>query len=272
MSLPVPISHRQKLADLKVALAHERKNLKELDAHLAEEQAAVNAFRMHCRLKIGDLLDTVYELRGEKQGLITRLEMLRQAKERGVALEDLDEFWQTDNEQEEPAEVVEETVEVSAVNRDKNAEKRLYRDLARRFHPDLAATNAERAYATSIMAAVNSAFKKRDMQALRDLSGEVDPSVVSEFDGIDIPEFNKLRTALMRCKRRRRRVTQQLKVLRKENTAQLWQEAQELDVDGRVWWSEVANTFAAEIDVLEADKTVLTDNLKNLRQAFDSSA
>lgn len=65
--------------------------------------------------------------------------------------------------------------------------KRLYRDLAKRFHPDLGRTDREWALRAAVMQRVNAAFAARDLAALWDLTHEaevVDPA----FDARSIGE------------------------------------------------------------------------------------
>jgi hypothetical protein len=50
--------------------------------------------------------------------------------------------------------------------------KRLYRDLARRFHPDLARTEEERRRREMVMQRVNAAFRERDLRTLEAISRE----------------------------------------------------------------------------------------------------
>ena len=68
----------ERLHQLEAEFLHERHLLQEAEKALAEEQAAVNAFRMHCRLTIGHWVDTLVDLRSEKQALITRKRLLQQ--------------------------------------------------------------------------------------------------------------------------------------------------------------------------------------------------
>mgnify|MGYP006380705737 CR=1 FL=1 len=76
-----PSNHRRQLqADFDRAC----RELLEVEAELAQEQASVNAFRMQCRLKIGHLIDDYLELRAEKQALWTRLQLQQQAQEFGI--------------------------------------------------------------------------------------------------------------------------------------------------------------------------------------------
>ncbi len=232
----VPASAPQDVAaNLKEKLREARLNLNQAEAELAEEQAAVNAFRMHCRLKLDALVDTLQALAVEKQSLLTRLELLRQAEAYGVAYDEDEPFWQsedfmTDEEEEE------DIILPTDTPRDKAAEKRLYRELARRFHPDMAETAVEQAYMTSIMAAVNNAYEKNDIQSLYDLAGELDPSEMRELQAIEAIEIRRLRENILKAQRLRRKSRQRLRVLRQENTTRLWRKAQALDEEDDNWW------------------------------------
>lgn len=52
--------------------------------------------------------------------------------------------------------------------------KRLYRELARRYHPDLARTDEERREREPLMQRVNAAVRERDLEALRALAREAE--------------------------------------------------------------------------------------------------
>jgi hypothetical protein len=52
--------------------------------------------------------------------------------------------------------------------------RRLYRELAKRFHPDLATEPAERERREEIMLRINAAFRDRDLAGLRRLAGETE--------------------------------------------------------------------------------------------------
>ena len=131
---------------------------------------------------------------------------------------------------------------------DKAAEKRLYRELARRFHPDLVNTAVARDYATMMMTAVNNAYEKRDIQALYDLAGELEPEAMAELEGIETPAVRKLRQQVLQVQRRLRRVKRQMKLLRQENTARLYHRAQRLEEQGDNWWDIVRRELAAAIE------------------------
>lgn len=222
----------EQAADLRVQLVKAQEDLITAEAELAREQAAVNAFRMHARLMLDDLVDAISGLRAEKQSLLTRLALNRQA-----ALDEEDES--ADQARETSEEAHEEVLGPTSTPRDKAAEKRLYRELARRFHPDLAESAAELAYRTSVMATVNTAFAAGDIHALYDLAGELEPGEIVELSGIKSREIRQLRERLLQCRRRRRKVARQLQVLRRDNTARLWQRAQDLGNANDNWWAAV---------------------------------
>lgn len=231
---------RQLYADLDEA----RRQLAVAEADLAAEQAAVNRFRMHCRLKIGVWVDQVLELWSEKQALLTRLQL---AQDLGLAWDDAD-LLSTD-----PPPDDNELILPTDTPHDKAAEKRLYRELARRFHPDLAATSVERAYSTTLMAAVNTAYANHDLDTLRDLAGEIDPAVAANMSQGETQAVRRLRQQLVSCQRRQRKVARQLSALRQENTARLWRKAQQLEAEGGVWWEAVRLELAQESERLQAE-------------------
>ena len=140
MTAIVPRSDAQAQREaLQSELETARRELVAAEAQLAEEQAAVNAFRMHARLMLDDLADAIGELLSEKQSLLTRLELSRQAAESSINADENPLGPDVDG-PDESHEVDDEvlTLMPTATPRDKAAEKRLYRELARRFHPDLA--------------------------------------------------------------------------------------------------------------------------------------
>ena len=145
-------STRQQLeAEFRIA----RRALAEAEATLSQKQAAINGFRMHCRLKLDVWVDEYTALCSEKQVLLTQWRLRQQAQELGMVFDETDPFWQDVEIMEDTAVADDDLLLPTPTPNDKAAEKRLYRELARRFHPDLAATTTERAYATNMMATVN---------------------------------------------------------------------------------------------------------------------
>jgi hypothetical protein len=246
--------HLRKLqADMQIA----QEELRQVEAILGEEQAAVNAFRMHCRLKLGPWVDQIIELYTEKQRIMIRKQMHQQAQELGGAFDE--EAWLEQNNIDLDFEdesyldglIAEADLPYDITTSDEKMSRRIYRELARKHHPDLAEGGLQKRYATSMMAAVNDAYARRDAQALRDLAGELDPKAAEELNKAGEKQSaaaRKLQQQLRRCRQRRRKVTLQLQSLRKETTAKLWRKAQAIDKNnGENWWDEVAHSLKDQI-------------------------
>ncbi|MEM7332239.1 MAG: hypothetical protein AAF490_09115 [Chloroflexota bacterium] len=259
----------QKVRQLEAEFARARESLQDSERCLAEEQAAVNAFRMHCRLTIGHWVDTLIDLRSQKQGFLTQKRLLEQ--DLGIDSENINEetnsskthsSQQKENVDNLASSILEELIDADA---QREAEKSLYRDLARRFHPDLADTDVEKAYRTSIMSAINVAYQQRDLQTLRDLAGEIDPKTLNEINAIDSSKIRKLRERIVRCQRYERKVQQQLKALRQENTAKLWQKSQEIEqTQVTDWWHAIKNSLEEDVVQLEVDVANLQEEVQTL--------
>jgi hypothetical protein len=113
------------------------------------------------------------------------------------------------------------------------------------------------AYRTSVMTAVNNAYKAGDIHALYDLAGELEPGELRELAGIETRELRHLRERILQCRRRRRKVARSLQLLREDKTARLWRKARELDDKNEDWWSAVRRDLEAARARLENEVAVL---------------
>jgi hypothetical protein len=256
----IPTDDAFQAGELRQAIQEAQQALLAAEAELAEEQAAVNAFRMHCRLKLDRWIDRLMELQAERQSLRTRVELQRQGGAGGGSYDRDDPFWQeeADAVADEPLDE-EELLLPTDVPRDKAAEKRLYRELARRFHPDLGQTALEIAYRTEMMSAVNKAYSAGDNQALYDLAGELDPEAAAALAAIPSAEIRRLKGQLVRLQQRQRRARQRLVISREENTARLWRKARRLEKDDTHWWEVVRQEIEQAIGRLEEEVARLSD-------------
>jgi hypothetical protein len=258
-AVPNPNQQRQQVeADLDEA----RQQLLDAEAQLAQEQAAVNAFRMQCRLKLGDLIEETLSLRAERESCLTQLKLHQQEAEANLPPETADPFGTEDSFTTETGQFNEIVLpELATPKQEKEAAKRLYRELARRFHPDLAAGSAERAYMTAIMASINIAYERQDVSALHNLAGELDPTAVAELEAIDNLQIRKLHEQLLKIQRRQRKVQQQYRALRQDNVAKLWRKAQRLEAEGRSWWEAVKQDLQHIIEHTRAELSHLQAQL-----------
>jgi hypothetical protein len=260
---PLPtILGNDEINQLKLDLELAQEKLRQAEAALAQEQAAVNRFRMHCRLMLDDLVDHYLALQTEKQSWLTKLALRQQELEEidpGLLSE---EEWLLGETADLPPD--EEPLLPTATPRDKAAEKRLYRELARRFHPDLVEGDTEKSFRTSMMVAINQAYAEENVQALYDLAGRLDPSELAELEAIESVQQRQLKQQLLKCRRRRRKVERQLALHRQENTARLWQRAQTLEKEDDNWWSLVRAELQAAIERREAEIGRLQAHLHQL--------
>lgn len=150
-----------------------QEHLAAANAQLAERQAEINAIERRLRFRLGRSLDRLAELEDEIGQYRQEIEQLRipGALEAGYlpVEEQYRRVWSRSSDQDiyagaEPLGQV-----------DEKQLKRLYRRLARRYHPDLATDQSERDYRTEKMAALNEAYSSGsliEMIALSEASGE----------------------------------------------------------------------------------------------------
>ena len=255
------------LHQLQAELAEARHAWQQSEADLAEEQATVNAFRMHCRLKLDDLVDQYQALLAEKQRLWTLHQLQQQADELGMPFSSDDPFWQEkagDEAFEMPA-TDDEPLFPTDTPRDKLSEKRLYRELARRFHPDLGMSALETAYRTQMMSAINKAYQNGRVQTLYDLAGELDPQELASLSLIEDAQSRKCRQQLLKCRRLQRKAVHRLQTLRQEKTARLWQKAQQLEDAGTDWWEPVRAEILGAITQRQAEIKALNELVEDVK-------
>jgi hypothetical protein len=271
-SLQITPNISEKAHRLRSEFEKMKAELFDAEAALAKEQAAVNAFRMYCRLTIGNWVETLLDLRTDKQSLLTQLNLLQQEQGRDTGEPQMQEEGRENEENgriHDPDDIDPYSLvnDYEAIANNRRAEKQLYRELARRFHPDLSVNTLERAHRTTIMTAINVAYQSHDLQILRDLAGEQDPATVIEVDLGETAEIRQLQKKIAACRRRQRKVNQQLKLLRQENIAKLWRQAQQIEPNHEEnWWQDVQQSLQKEIDRLRVDIVNLNAQIGLLAQ------
>ena len=253
--------------ELRLEIEKARVAMVEAEGELAAEQAAVNAFRMHCRLKLDDLVDQMLQQRSTKEALLAELALMRQGIDPAFLDDDddplTDEPWTDEPLQEDEPLLPTETP------RDKAAEKTLFRELARRFHPDLAVSAFERSYRTTIMAAINSAYAEGDSEALYDIAGELTPQEVAALSQISNREVRRARQSINKMRRLENKAKRQLAALRRENTARLWQRVQTLDEHDEDGWSVLRRELEQVISRRQDEIDQLNKQIEMLREQVE---
>jgi len=136
--------------------------------------------------------------------------------------------------------------------------KRLYRLLAKRFHPDLATDPAEKEWRATRMAEVNAAYAARDLPALRRLESQPDftppappNAVLSALSRAEV--LAALRAEIERLTALAARLEQELDALAASSAVQLKLEATFARRAGRDLLTEMSADLQAEVRRLEGE-------------------
>ena len=251
-----------------------RPRLIEAEANLAERLAAISAFEFKLRSRLEPLLKRVEKLDEEIRRL--RSEIRRLQREEGPQFDgdEADEWlknWQMDAEhgaaasgdyryRERPLTPEKPTPRLSE---DQSAElKRLYRRLARRFHPDLAPNEADRTYRTDMMMRINAAYAANDLERLQTLELEPD-SISGTYHYSDQELVDALRRELESCQRRLRELEQELSRLERHESSRRMQQAEKLTAVGRDYFAEMWQDLQKQM----ARKRAERDNLESERES-----
>ncbi len=141
--------------------------------------------------------------------------------------------------------------------------KTLYRQLARRFHPDFALNEEDRAYRTQLMMAINAAYTIGDLPRLEELAGEPDPQRPS-YSAEDM--VLALLRELERCQKRLSEIALDLERLSKHPSALLKRRADLAARKGR----NVLEELAAELRDRISERMVQREILLSEIDAFEN--
>ncbi|MCB8967980.1 MAG: J domain-containing protein [Ardenticatenaceae bacterium] len=262
---------REKVAELQALLADIQPKLIDAEARLAERFAEINRFELTLRTKIGPLVQRLEILKDEIRGLRRKLRQMQEdwffAKEQGE-----NDFvmagWNFSAEAGAAAagdyrymgpHVPPPSADLSA---DKQEDiKRLYRQLARRFHPDLASDEAEREYRTGVMMRINAAYTAGDLEKLQAIAAEPDnPDHMNDVQS-DQQLAEALLRELVRCRRRLAEIEEEFASLARHRNAVLQRRAQRAAAAGRDLLAEMAVELQEEIAQSMVERDVLLQEI-----------
>ncbi len=170
---------RLELTRLRRELEEAQKSLSVAQAELDQRNAEIRLLERRIRIRLGRLVDSLAVLEEEIEGY--EVELARRSSPMDInsgylpVEEQYRRVWNTSS---DPA-VDKPQSESPAIHFDLTDEKqvkRLYRQLARRYHPDLAQDRNEIQYRTKKMAALNEAYASRSLTELAALASEAKPS------------------------------------------------------------------------------------------------
>ena len=141
--------------------------------------------------------------------------------------------------------------------------KKLYRQLCRRFHPDLAQDAEERAWRTEMMTAVNAAYAARSLVELQALTEKPDRSPSVEI-GTDEQRLTALRDRLQQIQRRLREMEQEIRALTNSPTMQMNLDVKFAHRQGRDLLAEMAVDVQKDLARKRVELEFLVAQLKRL--------
>jgi chromosome segregation ATPase len=266
---------REKIEELKALLAQAHNELIEAETELAEQTAAINTFDFKLRARIGHLVTRLEAIQAEINQFRQQLRQLQDDW-------DLPDEWEEEASdpaarqrfrewhayrREEPAEGEAETEPADpppTLDPEQKATLRqLYRQLARRFHPDLAVDTADRDYRTNMMAAVNAAYKAGDVDRLRALMDEPEAGTL-EHARSDEQLIERLQADLRRCHRRLAEIRRELTKLEQQQSSRLLRRAQKAEAEGRDFFTEITSQLKAEISRKMVERDAIQAEIEEL--------
>lgn len=249
----------EQLARLRITVEQAQAELIQAEAQLADQLAEVNAFELEFEARVGHLWDRLEALEAEIQEYSDRIQMMRNKQVLGYGFLSADRqyrrAWQAP-----PASAPTPPARPPSPASEAQI-KQLYRQLARRFHPDLAVDEADRARRTAKMAAINDAYAARSLVELEALAQDPERFIhtgQAPPGQTDTQRVQALRDALARCQRRLREIERQLQSLDQRPSVQLSLEVKLARQQGR----DLLGEMAAELEGKIARKTVERDMLK----------
>jgi hypothetical protein len=261
---------RERVQDLQRLLDELQPRLVEAEALLSERMAAISAFEFQVRSRLEPLTRRLDDLQYEIDGLRRQLRSYHHDPldweevppgDRGAG-----DQWRFD-----------ETSSAAAsgafryrsqpANAPKTLKpqqratlKQLYRQLARRFHPDLAYDDADRAYRTDLMMAINAAYAAGDIEWLERLALEPAHVTTASLTTQELAEA--LEREVERCRRRLLEIDKEMATLERHDSAQLMKRAERAATQGRDLLAELATDLRRRIAEKMIERDVLESQLE----------
>lgn len=268
---PAGDNWRERIGELEALLAELRPQLIDAETQLAERLAAISAFEYRVRARLESLTRRLDALQAE-------IDELRQALRRfqedpldwnvrpGTTRDEA--TWRFEGEAaadgsyryrekgDAPRPVLEAELQTAL--------KQLYRQLARRFHPDLALDAADRAHRTGLMMAINAAYAAGDLAALQQLADE--PDSVSRAPQTNQELADLLQREVERCHRRLDEIAGELATLERHDSARLLKRAERAAGAGRDLLDELAADLRRRISEKLVERDVLETQLEEVER------
>ncbi len=265
---------REKITELEAQLEEVRPQLIEAETELADRLAKISAFEFKVRRRLEPLTRRLEKIQAE---IHEKRQQLRQLQEDLVTANGEKDFfekygWVFNQESAAAAsgeyryrEATADPPSAALDKDDTTALKQLYRQLARRFHPDLALDDADREYRTGVMKAINAAYAAGDVARLEELVQEPDSADRLEYAHTNQQLVQAMYIELTRCHRRLAEIKEEIAHLENHKSVRLMRRAERAAAKGRDLLDELYHELQNEI----AHKLIERDVLKEQVELFD---
>ncbi|MCP4415803.1 MAG: J domain-containing protein [Chloroflexi bacterium] len=263
----IPESTAEKVKRLRLELDQLRTELVAAEAELNSQLEDVEAFEFRFEAHVGYLLDQLAVLESEVSSYLTQIKLMRHERsfaDKGDSFQPVEEqfrqTWQHDPE--------------TAVGKPPPSPppatqaqiKKMYRQLARQFHPDLASDNADRRFRTDKMAAINDAYQAKSMVELIALAEEMEAhqSRLQANPQVDKEMAQALQEEIERCRRRLQAIDVELQNLPNRSLVDLALQVKLAQREGRDLLTEMAGELEHKIARKSAERDMLRSQFNNL--------
>ena len=263
---------RERVVELEATLAALRPQLIDAETQLADRLAAIGAFEYKLRARLEALSHRLDALQEEIDDLRDALRRYQNSLDWGddmPAAARAERGWRFSGEEAASSgkyryhKTAEAPRPVLAAEQQATL-KQLYRQLARRFHPDLAVEEAARAYRTDLMMAINAAYAAGDLAALERLAGEPDTAPRAPHSDEELAAA--LQREIDHCRRRLAEIAAELATLESHDSTRLLRRAERAATEGRDLIAELAADLRRRINEKLVERDVLETQLEEMEQ------
>jgi len=232
--VPLPGEHAHEYARLQIEIELRKAAIADLQADRDWLERTLTTFAVELRGRVGALRSELSRVRHQVAEYLRRIERLRESDlidpeqvEREVA-EEFAERLAAERMAEEQA-----AREGQRIAFDKPKPKldpeieaeilRLYRELAKRFHPDRTRSHPERLRRTDIMLRINVAYSDRDLLTLQEIARHAETQEPIATVLSDLDRVNWANRVIVRLNMQITELAQQIELLRESETFEMWQ-------------------------------------------------
>jgi chromosome segregation ATPase len=256
----------EKLARLRAELAQAQDDLIDAETELADQMADIRAFEAEFEARVGFLMTQLASLEAEVNDYLDRIKQRRNESVFGSQYRSADEQYRRTWQQPPPS----TTPPPPPPSADEKTRlKKLYRQLARRFHPDLATNEADRRHRTEKMSAINDAYAARSLTELLVFAAELE-TVGAVAESAEAPGQTEadmvqaLEKEIRRCRHRIQEIDLEMQTLHNRTSVELALERKMAQRNGRDLLAEIAADLERKIARKTAERDMIKSQFNNL--------